>query len=40
MHYNFVREVVEEASVDMQTIHTNENIVDVMIKLVSIDKFI
>jgi len=39
LHYHFVREVVKEGSVDMQKIHTNENLADVMTKSVSIDKF-
>jgi len=38
LYYHFVREVVEEGSVDMQKIHTNENLTDVMINPV-IDKF-
>ena len=30
IQYHFVREVVEEGSVDMQKIHTKENLADVM----------
>lgn len=40
VQYHFVREVVEEGTVDMQKIHTNENLADVMTKPVNTDKFI
>ena len=40
VQYHFVREVVEEGSVDMQKIHTNGNLADVMTKPISIDIFI
>ncbi|CAL0321178.1 unnamed protein product [Lupinus luteus] len=40
VQYHFVIEVVEEGSVDMQNIHTKENLVDVMMKPIKIDKYI
>lgn len=39
IHYHFVRKVVEEGSVNMQKIHTGENLVDVMIKSININNF-
>jgi len=39
LRYHFVREVVKEASVYMQKIHTNENLANVMTKPVSVAKF-
>ena len=40
VQYHFVREVVEDGCVDMQKIHTTENLADVMTKSINIDKFI
>ncbi|KAK0605571.1 hypothetical protein LWI29_028241 [Acer saccharum] len=40
VQYHFVREVVEDGSVDMQKIHTKENLADVMTKPINTDKFI
>ena len=40
VQYHFVREVVEEGSVDMQKIHTKDNLADIMTKPVNSDKFI
>jgi len=40
VQYHFVREVVEEGSVDMQKIHTNDNLADVMTKSINADKFL
>lgn len=40
VQYHFVREVVEEGSVDMQKIHTKDNLADVMTKPINADKFI
>jgi ATP-binding cassette subfamily B (MDR/TAP) protein 1 len=40
VQYHFVREVVEEGSVDMQKIHTNDNLADAMTKPINADKFI
>ena len=37
---HFVREVIEEGSVDMQKIHTKDNLADIMTKPVNSDKFI
>ena len=39
VQYHFVREVVEEGSVDMQKIHTDENLADAMSKPINADKF-
>ena len=39
VQYHFVREVVEEGSVDMQKIHTKDNLADVMTKSINADKF-
>ncbi|KAH9697593.1 Integrase catalytic domain-containing protein [Citrus sinensis] len=40
VQYHFVREVVEDGSVDLQKIHTNENLADVLTKPINADKFI
>ena len=40
VQYHFVREVVEDGSVDLQKIHTKENLADVMTKAINADKFI
>ena len=40
VQYHFVREKVEEGTVDMQKIHTKENVADFMTKAVTTDKFI
>ncbi|KAH9698769.1 hypothetical protein KPL71_024127 [Citrus sinensis] len=40
VQYHFVREVVEDGSVDLQKIHTKENLADVMTKPINADKFI
>ena len=40
VQYHFVREVVEEGSVDMQKIHTKDNLADVMTKPINTNKFI
>ena len=40
IQYHFVREVVEEGSVDMQKIHTKDNLADVMTKPINADEFI
>jgi hypothetical protein len=40
VQYHFVREVVEDGSVDFQKVHTKENPADVLIKPVNIDKYI
>ena len=39
VQYHFIREVVEEGTVDMQKIHTEENLADVMTKAINTDKF-
>ncbi|KZV50818.1 hypothetical protein F511_09876 [Dorcoceras hygrometricum] len=39
VQYHFVRDVVEERSVDMQKIHTKENMADYLTKPVTTDKF-
>jgi len=39
VQYHFVREVVEKGSVDMQKIHTKDNLADVMTKSINADKF-
>ena len=39
VQYHFVREVIEEESVDMLNIHTKYNLADVMIKSINTDKF-
>ena len=40
VQYLFVREVVEDGSVDMLKIHTKENLADVMTKPINTDKFV
>ncbi|KAH9781414.1 hypothetical protein KPL71_008457 [Citrus sinensis] len=40
VQYHFVREVVEKGSVDLQKIHTKENLADVLTKPINADKFI
>ncbi|KAH9762162.1 Integrase catalytic domain-containing protein [Citrus sinensis] len=40
VQYHFIREVVEDGSVDLQKIHTKENLVDVLTKPINADKFI
>ena len=40
VQYHFVREVVEDGSVDLQKIHTKENLADVLTKAINADKFI
>ena len=40
VQYYFVREVVEEGSVDLQKIHTKENLTDILTKPIDADKFI
>ena len=39
VQYHFVREVVEEGSVDMQKIHTKDNLADAMTKPINTEKF-
>lgn len=39
VQYHFVREVVEDGSVDMKKIHTKENLADVLTKPINTDKF-
>ena len=39
VQYHFVREVVEEGSVDMQKIHTKDNLADAMTKPINAEKF-
>ncbi|KAH9698451.1 hypothetical protein KPL71_024012 [Citrus sinensis] len=40
VQYHFVREVVGDGSVDLQKIHTKENLADVLTKPINADKFI
>ncbi|KAH9740957.1 hypothetical protein KPL70_002426 [Citrus sinensis] len=40
VQYHFVREVVEDRSVDLQKIHTKENLADVLTKPINTDKFV
>jgi hypothetical protein len=40
VQYHFVREVVEDGSVNLQKIHTTDNLADVMTKPICTDKFI
>ncbi|KAH9648557.1 hypothetical protein KPL70_025642 [Citrus sinensis] len=40
VQYHFVREVVQDGSVDLQKIHTKENLADVLTKPINADKFI
>ncbi|KAE8725329.1 hypothetical protein F3Y22_tig00008957pilonHSYRG00078 [Hibiscus syriacus] len=39
VQYHFIREKVEEGTVDMQKIHTKDNIADFMTKAINADKF-
>ncbi|KAE8703180.1 BTB/POZ domain-containing protein [Hibiscus syriacus] len=39
VQYHFIREKVEEGTVDMQKIHTKDNIADFMMKAINADKF-
>ena len=39
VQYHLVQETVEEGTVKMQSIHTNNNLVDTLIKPINIDKF-
>jgi len=39
VQYHFVREVVEVGNVDMQKIHTKDNLADVMTKPINTNKF-
>ena len=40
VHYHFVREKVEDGTIDMRKIHTKENPADYMTKAVNTDKFV
>ncbi|KAH9687766.1 hypothetical protein KPL70_014887 [Citrus sinensis] len=40
VQYHFVREVVEDGNVDLQNIHTKENLTDVLTKSINTDKFV
>ena len=40
VQYHFVREVVEDESVDLQKIHTKENLANILTKPINIDKFV
>ncbi|GJW53374.1 retrovirus-related pol polyprotein from transposon TNT 1-94 [Tanacetum coccineum] len=40
VQYHFVREKVEEGTVDMQKIHTDDNVADYLTKSINCDKFI
>ncbi|PON33119.1 hypothetical protein PanWU01x14_355340, partial [Parasponia andersonii] len=40
IQYYFVREVVEDGSVDMKKIHTKENLTDALTKSINTDKFL
>ncbi|GKB49316.1 retrovirus-related pol polyprotein from transposon TNT 1-94 [Tanacetum coccineum] len=40
VQYHFVREKVEEGTVDMQKIHTDDNVTDYLTKAINCDKFI
>ncbi|KAH9650013.1 hypothetical protein KPL70_026197 [Citrus sinensis] len=40
VQYHIVREVVEDGNVDLQKIHTKENLVDVLTKPINTDKFV
>ena len=39
VQYHFVREVVEDGSVDLQKIHTKDNLADALTKAINTDKF-
>ncbi|GJY59525.1 hypothetical protein Tco_0459417, partial [Tanacetum coccineum] len=40
VQYHFVREKVEKGTVDMQKIHTDDNVADYLTKAINCDKFI
>ncbi|GKD36203.1 retrovirus-related pol polyprotein from transposon TNT 1-94, partial [Tanacetum coccineum] len=40
VQYHFIREKVEEGTVDMQKIHTDDNVADYLTKAINSDKFI
>ncbi|KAH9717588.1 hypothetical protein KPL71_021887 [Citrus sinensis] len=40
VQYHFVREVIKGGNVDLQKIHTKENLADVLIKPINVDKFV
>ncbi|GJY56336.1 hypothetical protein Tco_0455451 [Tanacetum coccineum] len=40
VQYHFVREKVEEGTVDMKKIHTDDNVADYLTKAINYDKFI
>ena len=40
VQYHFIREKVEEGTVDIQKVHTKENIANFMTKAISTEKFI
>ena len=40
VQYHFVREVVEDGSVDMKKIHTDDNLADVLTKPTNTNKFV
>ncbi|KAH9794327.1 hypothetical protein KPL71_004856 [Citrus sinensis] len=40
VQYHFVREIVEDGSVDLQKIHTKENLADVLTKPINTDNFV
>ena len=40
LQYHFVREVVEDVNVDLQKIHTKENLTDIITMPINIDKFV
>ena len=40
VQYHFVREKVEEGTVDMQKVHTDDNVADYLMKAINSDKFI
>ena len=40
VQYHFVREVVKDGNADLQKIHTNENLADVLTKTINTNKFV
>ena len=40
VQYHFVREVMEDESMDLQKIHTKENLTDILTKPINAEKFI
>ena len=40
VQYHFIQEVIEDGSVDLQKIHTKENLADILTKPINADKFI